>query len=49
MTFNMAVTVNASGMDRQSLAQAGNTVGKMAWEYIENAARRRVIPLKLET
>ena len=48
MTFNMAVTVNASGMDRQSLAQAGNTIGETAWKWISNAAERRTIPLRLD-
>ena len=48
MTLNMAVTVNANGMDRQSLAQAGDTIGRQAWAWISNAAERRVIPLKLD-
>ena len=48
MTLHMAVTVNASGMDRQSLAQAGETIGRQAWAWIENAAERRRIPLKLD-
>ena len=41
MTLNMAVTVNASGMDRQSLAQAGEPSAGKAWDWIENAAERR--------
>ena len=48
MTLNMAVTVNASGMDRRSLEQTGETIGKTAWRWIENAAERRRIPLKLD-
>ena len=48
MTMNMAITVNASGLDRRSLEQTGDTIGRQAWAWIENAAERRRIPLKLD-
>ena len=48
LTVNMPVTVHSSGGDARSSQLTGQRIGEQAWKYIEDAARRRQIPLKLE-